>query len=40
MNSTGHFEEDDLALYAMYLLAEPEASAVALAKIGKQAGVQ
>ncbi len=29
MNSTGHFEEDDLALYAMHLLAEPEASAVA-----------
>ena len=29
MNATGHFEEDDLALYAMHLLAEPEASAVA-----------
>jgi len=29
MNSTGHFEEEDLALYAMHLLAEPEASAVA-----------
>ena len=29
MNSTGHFEEDDLALYAMHLLAEPEASAMA-----------
>ena len=29
MNATGHFEEDDLALYAMHLLAEPEASAMA-----------
>ncbi len=29
MNATGHFEEDDLALYAMHLLAEPEASTVA-----------
>ncbi len=29
MNATGHFEEDDLALYAMHLLTEQEASAVA-----------
>lgn len=29
MNANGHFEEDDLALYALHLLAEPEASAVA-----------
>lgn len=28
MNANGHFEEEDLALYAMHLLAEPEASAV------------
>ena len=29
MNANGHFEEDDLALYAMHLLAQPEASAIA-----------
>ena len=29
MNANRYFEDDDLALYAMHLLAEPEASAVA-----------
>ena len=29
MNTSGHFEDDDLAFYAMNQLAEPEASAVA-----------
>ncbi len=28
MNGNRYFEDDDLALYAMHLLAEPEASAV------------